>query len=86
MNMARITVEDCITHIPNRFELVRVAMIRARQIGKGATPLVDPGDNKHVVTALREIAAGLIRMAKVAGPKPGDAPGARPALAARAGS
>ena len=84
--MARITVEDCIAHIPNRFELVRVAMIRARQISKGATPLVDAGDNKHVVTALREIAAGLIRLAEVAGAKPGDAPGASPVRAARAGT
>ncbi|HEY8121260.1 MAG TPA: DNA-directed RNA polymerase subunit omega [Myxococcota bacterium] len=59
--MARITVEDCIARIPNHFHLVRVAMIRARQLAKGATPLIDPGDNKHVVTALREIAAGLIK-------------------------
>ncbi|HEU4430334.1 MAG TPA: DNA-directed RNA polymerase subunit omega [Myxococcota bacterium] len=59
--MARITIEDCIAVIPNRFHLVRVAMIRARQLRKGATPLVDVGDNKHVVTALREIAAGLVK-------------------------
>jgi len=58
--MARITVEDCIARIPNHFHLVRVAMIRARQLARGAAPLIDPGDNKHVVTALREIAAGLI--------------------------
>lgn len=80
--MARITVEDCIAHIPNRFQLVRVAMIRARQISMGAAPLVDPRDNKHVVTALREIAAGLIHLADVAGPRPGDVP----ARAARAAS
>jgi len=59
--MARITIEDCIAVIPNRFHLVRVAMIRARQLRKGATPLVDVGDNKHVVTALREIAAGFVK-------------------------
>ena len=59
--MARITFEDCIAHIPNRFHLVRVAMIRARQLRKGATALVEVGDNKHVVTALREIAAGLVK-------------------------
>jgi DNA-directed RNA polymerase subunit omega len=59
--MARITIEDCIAKIPNRFHLVRVAMIRARQLRKGATPYVDVGDNKHVVTALREIAAGAVR-------------------------
>jgi DNA-directed RNA polymerase subunit omega len=60
--MARITIEDCTARIPNRFELVRVAMIRARQLAKGATPLVDSGDNKQVVTALREIAAGVVRL------------------------
>jgi DNA-directed RNA polymerase subunit omega len=59
--MARITIEDCIDKIPNRFHLIRVAMIRARQLKKGATPLVDVGDNKHVVTALREIAAGFVK-------------------------
>ena len=59
--MARITIEDCIEKIPNRFHLIRVAMIRARQLKKGAMPLVDVGDNKHVVTALREIAAGLVK-------------------------
>jgi DNA-directed RNA polymerase subunit omega len=58
--MARITVEDCIARIPNHFELIRVAMTRARQLAKGAAPLVDPGDNKHVVTALREIAGGFV--------------------------
>jgi DNA-directed RNA polymerase subunit omega len=59
--VARITIEDCIAQIPNHFHLVRVAMIRARQLARGAIPLIDAGDNKHVVTALREIAAGLIR-------------------------
>lgn len=73
--MARITIEDCTARIPNRFELVRVAMIRARQLAKGATPLVDAGDNKQVVTALREIAAGMIHLVEGAGAKPGAAPG-----------
>jgi DNA-directed RNA polymerase subunit omega len=59
--MARITIEDCTARIPNRFQLVRVAMIRARQLSRGARALVDPRDNKHVVTALREIAAGIVR-------------------------
>ena len=59
--MARITIEDCIAHIPNHFHLVRVAVIRARQLKKGAAAKVDAGDNKHVVTALREIAAGLVK-------------------------
>lgn len=58
--MARITIEDCIARVPNRFQLVLMARIRAKQLHKGATPLVAVGENRHVVTALREIAAGLI--------------------------
>lgn len=54
--MARITVEDCLHKIPNRFELVVVAAQRAKELLKGTLPLV-PSDNKDVVTALREIAA-----------------------------
>jgi DNA-directed RNA polymerase subunit omega len=54
--MARITVEDCLENIPNRFELVLGAARRAKQLLKGARPLVE-SDNKEVVTALREIAA-----------------------------
>jgi len=57
--MARITVEDCLNEIPNRFELVLVGARRAKQLLKGARPLVD-SDNKEVVTALREIAAGRV--------------------------
>jgi DNA-directed RNA polymerase subunit omega len=57
--MARITVEDCLERIPNRFELVLGAARRAKQLLKGARPLVD-SDNKDVVTALREIAAGKV--------------------------
>lgn len=54
--MARITVEDCLHRIPNRFELVVVAAQRAKELLKGTLPLVS-SDNKEVVTALREIAA-----------------------------
>lgn len=54
--MARITVEDCLHKIPNRFELVVVAAQRAKELLKGTLPLVS-SDNKEVVTALREIAA-----------------------------
>src|ERR1700675_3139017 len=54
--MARITVEDCLEQIPNRFELVLGAARRAKQLLKGARPLVE-SDNKEVVTALREHAA-----------------------------
>ena len=57
--MARITVEDCLEKIPNRFELVLGAAKRAKQLLKGARPLVET-DNKEVVTALREIAAGKV--------------------------
>ena len=57
--MARITVEDCLEKLPNRFELVLAAARRAKQLLKGARPLVE-SDNKEVVTALREIAAGKL--------------------------
>jgi DNA-directed RNA polymerase subunit omega len=53
--MARITVEDCLEKVPNRFELVLLGARRAKQLLKGARPLVE-SDNKEVVTALREIA------------------------------
>jgi len=58
--MARITVEDCIRRVPNRFHLVQMAAIRAKQIKRGAQTLIPAGENKEVVTALREIAAGFI--------------------------
>ncbi|MEK7210484.1 MAG: DNA-directed RNA polymerase subunit omega [Candidatus Binatota bacterium] len=58
--MARITVEDCLNKIPNRFELVLLAAKRARQLFKGAKPLIE-SDNREVVVALREIAAGEVR-------------------------
>jgi DNA-directed RNA polymerase subunit omega len=58
--MARITVEDCLENIDNRFELVLTATKRARQIGHGAEPLVPEMNDKPTVIALREIAAGLI--------------------------
>lgn len=56
--MARITVDDCIAHIPNRFEMTLAAAYRARQISIGATPKVDPNRDKPAVIALREIAEG----------------------------
>ncbi len=58
--MARVTVEDCLELVPNRFALVVLAAERARQISRGATPLVDC-DNKPAVTALREIAEGMVK-------------------------
>jgi DNA-directed RNA polymerase subunit omega len=57
--MARITVEDCLDKVPNRFELVLVGARRAKQLLKGARPLVE-SDNKEVVTALREVAAAQV--------------------------
>ncbi|HWP99740.1 MAG TPA: DNA-directed RNA polymerase subunit omega [Vicinamibacterales bacterium] len=59
--MARITVEDCLAKVPNRFELVLLAARRAKGLLKGARPLVE-SDNKEVVTALREIAEGKVRL------------------------
>jgi DNA-directed RNA polymerase subunit omega len=59
--MARITVEDCLDQVPNRFELVLLAARRAKQLLKGARPLVD-SDNKEIVTALREVAAEKVRL------------------------
>jgi len=58
--MARITVEDCMRRIPNRFEMILTATARARQLHRGATPLVDPDGDKFTVIALREIASGRI--------------------------
>ena len=60
--MARITIDDCLEQIPNRFQLTLVAALRSRQLSKGAEPLIDvEGSNdKSSVIALREIAEGLI--------------------------
>ena len=58
--MARITVEDCIEKIPNRFELVLVATKRARQIVRGSPLLVAQEKDKATVIALREIAGGMV--------------------------
>jgi len=54
--MARVTVEDCLNNVDNRFQLVLLAAKRARQIAMGMTPLVDEGNDKPTVLALREIA------------------------------
>jgi len=58
--MARITIEDCTERVPNRFHLVQMASVRTKQLKKGARALVQTEDNKEVVVALREIAAGYI--------------------------
>lgn len=58
--MARITVEDCLEKIPNRFELIHVAAKRVKQMAKGSKPLISTPHNKPAVIALREIAAGIV--------------------------
>ena len=69
--MARITVEDCLDKVDNRFELVMVSSKRARQIQTGGRdPLVAPDNDKPTVIALREIADGLIN-ASILTEKPG---------------
>lgn len=71
--MARITVEDCTDKVPNRFHLVQMASIRTKQLKKGARALVQAEDNKEVVVALREIAAGYIKPDyPEGGPDPGE--------------
>jgi DNA-directed RNA polymerase subunit omega len=56
--MARITVDDCLKVIPNRFEMSLAATYRARQITNGAQPMIEPNRDKPTVIALRELAAG----------------------------
>lgn len=58
--MARITIEDCLDNVDNRFQLVLVATKRARQILLGSEPMVEVDKDKPTVTALREIADGLV--------------------------
>lgn len=59
--MARITVEDCLDHVENRFQLVMIASKRARQIAvEGKHPMVQEASDKPTVIALREIAEGLV--------------------------
>jgi len=58
--MARVTVEDCLDKVDNRFQLVLVATKRARQLSNGVQPLVEWENDKPTIVALREIAEGLI--------------------------
>lgn len=60
--MARITVEDCVTKVPNRFELVMLAAQRARDVSAGASLTVDRDNDKNPVVALREIADGTVEL------------------------
>ncbi len=61
--MARITVEDCLDNVDNRFQLVLVAAKRARQLVSGAEPCVERENDKPTVIALREIAGGYVTKA-----------------------
>lgn len=58
--MARITVDDCLKRIPNRFQLTLTATYRARQLSAGASPLVEANRDKFTVIALREISVGKV--------------------------
>ncbi len=60
--MARVTIEDCLEKVVNRFALSVAAMKRARLLVKGAVPLSEETDNKDVVTALREIAEDKVKV------------------------
>lgn len=58
--VARVTVEDCLVHVPSRFDLALVAAKRARQLARGAEAKLPWSDHKSTVLALQEIAAGLV--------------------------
>ncbi|MBX3629661.1 MAG: DNA-directed RNA polymerase subunit omega [Nitrosomonas sp.] len=60
--MARITVDDCLMKIPNRFDMTLVATARARQLAMGATPMIESARDKPTVIALRELAQGRVDM------------------------
>ncbi len=60
--MARITVEDCLARIPNRFDMTLAATARARQLAIGSAPMVEPARDKPTVIALRELAQGKVDM------------------------
>ena len=60
--MARVTIEDCLEKVVNRFALSVAAMKRARLLVRGAAPLSEETDNKYVVTALREIAEEKVKV------------------------
>ncbi len=70
--MARITVEDCLEKIDNRFELILVAAKRARQLAQGKEATVPWNNDKPTVVALREIAAGNIDASILDAPLPGE--------------
>lgn len=61
--MARVTIEDCLKQVENRFALIHGAIKRTSQLKRGATPLVDAPDEKETVVALREVAQGKVKVA-----------------------
>lgn len=63
--MARVTVEDCVTKVPNRFELVMIASQRARDVSAGSSITIERDNDKNPVVALREIADGTIGLAEL---------------------
>jgi DNA-directed RNA polymerase subunit omega len=71
--MARITVEDCLRNVESRFQLVMLAARRAKMIMKGAQPLIE-ADNRPIVMALREVAAGKIKFKHPEGKEKGSEP------------
>ena len=70
--MARVTIEDWLKEVNNRFMLVHLGAKRVIQLRKGATPLVEAPKNKEVVLALREIAAGLVNFDSIAQIEPDE--------------
>ncbi len=82
--MARITVDDCLKRISNRFQLTLTATYRARQLSSGASPLVEPNRDKFTVIALREISVGKIgiEVLRRNPPMPAAAPQSAPPPAA----
>ncbi|MEY2633323.1 MAG: hypothetical protein RIR00_1977 [Pseudomonadota bacterium] len=58
--MARVTVDDCLKRIPNRFQMTLAATYRARQLANGATPMMEGEKHKPTVIALKEMAAGKV--------------------------
>ncbi len=71
--MARITVEDCLDHVDNRFDLVLLATRRARQLAGGAEPLLPWQNDRPTVMALREIAAKVLSAESIATPEQQEA-------------
>lgn len=69
--MARVTVEDCLENVENRFKLVLLATKRARQLANGAQEFVTRGKDKDTVLALREIAAGHVNESNIDALNPG---------------